>query len=81
MLGMGAAGQVTRLVGPARGGFLTFAHAGAASAPVIRMSETEAFNRLRDVSMNMIPLRPVCRFDGGVRCNRCQLGVLLMTIW
>ncbi|OFS08973.1 type I 3-dehydroquinate dehydratase [Kytococcus sp. HMSC28H12] len=33
MLGMGAAGQVTRLVGPACGGFLTFAHAGAASAP------------------------------------------------
>ncbi|WP_462418791.1 type I 3-dehydroquinate dehydratase [Kytococcus sp. Marseille-QA3725] len=33
MLGMGAAGQSTRLVGPTCGSLLTFAHAGEASAP------------------------------------------------
>ncbi len=33
MLGMGDAGRLTRLVGPACGSWLTFAHLGAASAP------------------------------------------------
>ena len=33
MLGMGDAGRLTRLVGPACGSFLTFARRGAASAP------------------------------------------------
>ena len=33
MLGMGDAGRLTRLVGPACGSFLTFARHGAASAP------------------------------------------------
>ncbi|WP_374928265.1 type I 3-dehydroquinate dehydratase [Kytococcus sedentarius] len=33
MLGMGPAGRLTRLVGPACGSFLTFARLGAASAP------------------------------------------------
>lgn len=33
LIGMGEAGRMTRLVGPAVGGFLTFAQAGRASAP------------------------------------------------